>query len=45
VIATGTPGGVGDGRDPKRFLEPGELVVCTVDGVGQLRNIVAPESS
>ena len=44
VIATGTPGGVGDGRDPKRFLEPGEVVVSTVDGVGQLRNVVELES-
>ena len=26
VILTGTPSGVGDGRDPKRYLQPGDKV-------------------
>ena len=38
VIFTGTPSGVGMGRDPKRFLEPGEVVVSEIEGIGRLRN-------
>jgi acylpyruvate hydrolase len=38
VIATGTPGGVGAGRTPPRFLADGELVETTISGVGVLRN-------
>ena len=38
VIATGTPGGVGAGRTPPRFLADGQLVVTTISGVGELRN-------
>jgi 2-keto-4-pentenoate hydratase/2-oxohepta-3-ene-1,7-dioic acid hydratase in catechol pathway len=40
VIATGTPGGVGDSRQPPRYLKDGDLVEITVDGVGTLRNPV-----
>lgn len=43
VIATGTPGGVGDGRDPKRFLVAGETVVSTIESVGELRNVIIDE--
>lgn len=43
VIATGTPGGVGDGRDPKRYLLDGETVEVTVSGVGTLSNPVRHE--
>ena len=43
VIATGTPGGVGDSRDPKRYLEEGDVVEVTVDAVGRLRNPVERE--
>lgn len=35
VIFTGTPAGVGAGREPKRFLVPGELV-STIEGIGDL---------
>src|SRR5919199_1781306 len=34
LIATGTPGGVGDGRRPPRWLRPGETVICRVEGIG-----------
>ncbi len=44
VIATGTPGGVGDGRDPKRYLLDGEIVEVTVAGAGTLVNPVRYES-
>jgi acylpyruvate hydrolase len=38
VIATGTPGGVGAGRRPPRFLAAGQVVETTISGVGTLRN-------
>ncbi|MGO1543300.1 MAG: fumarylacetoacetate hydrolase family protein [Gulosibacter sp.] len=44
VIATGTPGGVGDERTPPRYLVPGDVVEITVDGVGTLRNPVVAEA-
>jgi 2-keto-4-pentenoate hydratase/2-oxohepta-3-ene-1,7-dioic acid hydratase in catechol pathway len=40
VIATGTPGGVGDSRQPPRYLKNGDVVEITVGGVGKLRNPV-----
>jgi 2-keto-4-pentenoate hydratase/2-oxohepta-3-ene-1,7-dioic acid hydratase in catechol pathway len=43
VIATGTPGGVGDSRTPPRYLCDGEVVEVWVEGVGTLRNQVAFE--
>ncbi|MGH2890641.1 MAG: fumarylacetoacetate hydrolase family protein [Solirubrobacteraceae bacterium] len=44
VIATGTPGGVGDSRQPPRYLRPGDTVSIDVSGVGTLTNPVAAES-
>ncbi|HUF98795.1 MAG TPA: fumarylacetoacetate hydrolase family protein [Ilumatobacter sp.] len=41
LILTGTPGGVGAGREPQRFLAAGELVVTTIDGIGECRNLCA----
>jgi 2-keto-4-pentenoate hydratase/2-oxohepta-3-ene-1,7-dioic acid hydratase in catechol pathway len=43
VIATGTPGGVGDSRTPKRYLREGDVVEIYVEGVGTLRNPVQAE--
>ena len=40
IIATGTPAGVGMGFDPPRFLEPGDVVECSIEGIGTLRNTV-----
>ena len=37
VIATGTPGGVGLGMKPPRYLQPGETVEVEVEGIGSLR--------
>ncbi|MEV5676698.1 fumarylacetoacetate hydrolase family protein [Streptomyces sp. NBC_00341] len=37
VIFTGTPAGVGVGRDPQRFLAPGDVLESTVQGIGELR--------
>lgn len=43
VIATGTPSGVGMGRDPKRWLRDGDVCEVFVEGVGTLRNPVVAE--
>ncbi|MHC3475207.1 fumarylacetoacetate hydrolase family protein [Streptomyces sp. 7R007] len=40
LILTGTPGGVGAGRDPKVFLRPSQELITTVEGIGELRNTV-----
>ncbi|MFE0207138.1 fumarylacetoacetate hydrolase family protein [Streptomyces sp. NPDC058985] len=37
VIFTGTPAGVGLGRDPQRFLAAGDELVSSVEGIGELR--------
>ncbi|MDQ0865180.1 fumarylacetoacetate hydrolase family protein [Arthrobacter globiformis] len=44
VIATGTPGGVGHAQDPKRYLQDGQALVTTIDGLGQLTNRVVKEA-
>jgi 2-keto-4-pentenoate hydratase/2-oxohepta-3-ene-1,7-dioic acid hydratase in catechol pathway len=36
LIFTGTPPGVGAGRDPKRFLIAGETLVTEIDGIGRI---------
>jgi acylpyruvate hydrolase len=38
VIATGTPGGVGHARTPPRYLRGGEVVVTTIEHIGECRN-------
>jgi 2-keto-4-pentenoate hydratase/2-oxohepta-3-ene-1,7-dioic acid hydratase in catechol pathway len=38
LIATGTPGGVAAGMDPPRFLNHGDVVEVSIDGIGALRN-------
>ena len=43
VIATGTPGGVGDSRVPPQYLAEGDVVDVTVAGVGTLSNSVTLE--
>ena len=37
VIYTGTPPGVGLGRTPQRFLAPGDELISTIEGIGELR--------
>ena len=44
LILTGTPSGVGDARDPKRYLVPGDEVTVEIDGVGTLTNPVVEET-
>ncbi len=38
IIATGTPGGVGDAMKPPSYLKPGDVVEISFDGIGTLRN-------
>ncbi len=44
VIATGTPGGVGHAQNPKRYLQEGQVLVTTIEGLGQLKNRVVKEA-
>jgi acylpyruvate hydrolase len=41
IIATGTPAGVGNARQPKLFLHSGDIVEVEIDGIGTLQNPVA----
>ena len=43
VIATGTPGGVGHGRKPARYLQDGQQLVTEISGLGRCVNAVAAE--
>lgn len=38
VIVTGTPGGVGHARDPKRYIGDGQTVTIAIDGLGEVAN-------
>ncbi|MER6750869.1 fumarylacetoacetate hydrolase family protein [Streptomyces fungicidicus] len=43
IIATGTPAGVGNARDPKVFLLPGQTVITEIAGLGACTNKVVGE--
>ena len=38
VVSTGTPGGVGDARQPPVYLRPGQVVRTTIEGLGECVN-------
>ena len=40
IIATGTPAGVGMGFNPPKYLKPGDVVECTIEGIGTIANQV-----
>jgi len=44
VILTGTPEGVGMGRKPPVYLQPGDVVETEIEGIGVLRNPVVEEA-
>ncbi|GLB61501.1 fumarylacetoacetate hydrolase family protein [Cytobacillus sp. NCCP-133] len=44
VIATGTPPGVGMGRDPKVWLKDGDKMSITIENIGTLSNYVKGDS-
>lgn len=43
VIFTGTPAGVGLGREPQRWLRAGEVLTSTIEGIGGLRQTFVSE--
>ncbi|HEY0047578.1 MAG TPA: fumarylacetoacetate hydrolase family protein [Flavobacterium sp.] len=40
IIATGTPSGVGAGRNPQEWLKDGDVIEATVESIGTLINTV-----
>lgn len=38
VLLTGTPSGVGEGMKPPTYLQNGDVVAISIDGIGTLRN-------
>lgn len=38
VIVTGTPGGVGHARDPRRYIGDGDVVTVDIEGLGRIAN-------
>jgi 2-keto-4-pentenoate hydratase/2-oxohepta-3-ene-1,7-dioic acid hydratase in catechol pathway len=44
VIATGTPGGVGDKREPAVYMQAGDVIEVEITGLGTLRNVVSDEA-
>ncbi|HPG28307.1 MAG TPA: fumarylacetoacetate hydrolase family protein, partial [Myxococcota bacterium] len=38
LIFTGTPGGVGSVREPRRYLVAGETIESEIEGIGRLSN-------
>jgi 2-keto-4-pentenoate hydratase/2-oxohepta-3-ene-1,7-dioic acid hydratase in catechol pathway len=43
IVSTGTPSGVGMGRNPKRWLKAGDNVTVNIQGLGSLTNPVTAE--
>jgi 2-keto-4-pentenoate hydratase/2-oxohepta-3-ene-1,7-dioic acid hydratase in catechol pathway len=44
VIATGTPSKLPEVAEQKRFLQAGDAIEITIDGLGSLRNPVINEN-
>lgn len=40
IIFTGTPSGVGFAREPAEYLQPGNEVISTIEGIGSIRQQV-----
>jgi 2,4-didehydro-3-deoxy-L-rhamnonate hydrolase len=45
LIFTGTPGGTGALRDPRRYLQPGDVITTRIEGIGQIRNRCIQQAS
>jgi acylpyruvate hydrolase len=43
VIASGTPGGVGHARNPKKYLRDGSVLTTTITGIGTISSRVVVE--
>lgn len=42
VILTGTPAGVGLGAKPPTYLQVGDIVTASIDGLGEQRHLIVP---
>ena len=42
IIATGTPSGVGYAMEPPQLLKAGDVVECSVTGIGSLVTTIVP---
>lgn len=40
IIATGTPAGVGAGRNPQEWLHNGDVIEATIEGIGTIINTI-----
>lgn len=45
IFATGSPTGIGFGRNPPVFLKDGDVVTCEIEGIGVLENTVRDGAS
>jgi ureidoglycolate lyase len=45
LIATGTPGGVGDARKPPVYLQPGQVLRTWIEGLGECLNHCVPDKA
>lgn len=45
VIATGTPGGVGDRREPPLYMKEGDVAEVEITGLGVLRNRIGTDNT
>ena len=43
VLFTGTPGGIGAAMDPRKFLQPGDVVRCEIDQLGHIEGTMQAE--
>jgi 2,4-diketo-3-deoxy-L-fuconate hydrolase len=45
LVFTGTPPGIGAARTPPRFLRAGDVLVSSVEGIGQMRHDFIDQTS
>jgi acylpyruvate hydrolase len=45
LIATGTPGGVGNARKPPVYLQPGQVLRTWIEGLGECVNLCVAEKA
>lgn len=45
IIFTGTPAGVGVGRNPQRFIQPGETLISRIEGIGEITQTFVPAAT
>lgn len=44
VLFSGTPSGVGAAMNPRKFLQPGDVVRCEIDGIGHIEGRMINEA-